>query len=255
MLGTGGLRFTFNSATESFLNRWLLAVIFDWSLILLCFAAAGRSFWLWPIGLLVIATRQHALGILGHEAAHQRGRMNDAVANWLCFWPLGVSIERYRVFHFAHHRHLNHPTLDPEQIHRLEMSRSQWMTPCSRSKRARLFVRDFLGLGTIETLKAMGFIGDPLAAVLLVIAFVVFVAFYPVGLLWHYSLIGGPLWAIFRCRIWTEHVGSEDGTYPTVRPVWWRRAIYLPHHTWKHAEHHDRPGVPLYQLTPVAGEI
>jgi len=228
------------------MNRWLFAVIIDWSLILLSFVAVDKWSWCAPLTVFLVGIQQHAIGLLGHEAAHQKGWLNDLLANLLCFWPIGSSISAYRDFHFAHHRYQGDLWRDPEEIHRQRLSRWQWTTPCSMTKRVVLFVLDHLFLGAVEVSKAIRLVGDPVAAFILVIAFVILWQYCPVGLLWYVSLIT-TFWAVFRIRIWTEHVGSSDGTHRSTTPSWWMRPI-LRHHTYKHREHHADPNKRLYLL-------
>lgn len=233
------------------MSRWGASVTFDWLLILLCFATADRWSWCAPLIVFPVGILQHAIGILGHEGAHRTGsRISDWLTCLFCLWPVGVGINGYRRFHFAHHKHLNDPDRDPEQVHRLRMSGWQWRTPCGPWKRAGLFVLDHLGLGLLEISKALRIIpryrSDYLSPGLLIGSAILFSAYWPTGLLWHLSLVTS-FWAVFRLRIWTEHVGSESGTHETVRPKWWR-SWYQPHGTWMHAEHHARPGVPFQHL-------
>jgi fatty acid desaturase len=52
------------------------------------------------LAILFIGTHLHRLAILGHDGAHflfaKNRRLNDIVANLLCFYPLGGTVEGYR---------------------------------------------------------------------------------------------------------------------------------------------------------------
>lgn len=48
-----------------------------------------------------------------HRTAFKNRRLNDAVA-WLCGTLLALPRDYFRAFHFAHHRHTQDPTRDPE---------------------------------------------------------------------------------------------------------------------------------------------
>lgn len=235
------------------MSRWLAAVIFEWLLILLSFAAVTKSYWFLPLGLFVIGTRQHALGILGHEAAHRKGKWSDFLACLLCFWPLGVGIVGYREFHFAHHKYLGSPSLDPEEVYRRKYAPWLWKAPCSRKKRVLLFIADLLGLGLFETVIAFMMIPhrkyDWVGVVFVIGSAIAFYNYWTLGIMWHWALYT-VFWATFRCRAWTEHVGSDTGTHKTVGPQWWQR-WYLPHGTWKHSEHHLKPNKPQCELKVV----
>lgn len=228
------------------MSRWLAAVTTEWSLILLSFAALDEWSWCAPLIVFLVATRQHALAILGHEAAHQNGRLNDWLARLLCWWPMGIDLAAYRRFHFKHHKNLG-SVQDPEEVHRLQLSPWQWRLPITRKKVAVLFVLDLMGLGMIETLTAIRVIGKPsgigwVAPAVAVASALLFLFCWPLGLLWHYSLLCGPFWTVSRWRMLTEHVGAGKYlTHATVEPSLWKRCIFLPHWTWKHAEHHLTP--------------
>src|SRR5262245_40001051 len=75
-------------------SRGFLAIGCDWLVILACFLLAiWWPHWLtWLAAGIVIATRQHALGVLMHDAAHFRlsrsHAWNDRWSNWLLAYPL-----------------------------------------------------------------------------------------------------------------------------------------------------------------------
>jgi fatty acid desaturase len=53
-------------------------------------------------------------------------------------------------------------------------------------------------------------------------------------------------WPIFRLRVWTEHVGTDDAH--RIHAPWYIRWWLLPHNTWHHYEHHHFPQVPCWNL-------
>jgi hypothetical protein len=53
-------------------------------------------------------------------------------------------------------------------------------------------------------------------------------------------------WAVFRLRIYIEHVGIPE-TH-RVHLSLWQRVLFAPHNIWIHWEHHKHPFVPYYQL-------
>ena len=84
--------------------------------------------------ILLISSRQASLYLAGHEGVHGlllpqlthsppsqhaslprrlRG-FNDFLARWLCLFPLGISLSRYRMHHQLHHALLGTPG-DPDQ--------------------------------------------------------------------------------------------------------------------------------------------
>ncbi len=92
-------------------GRATLAVAETWAVIGL--AAAAAIAWWNPLtvilAILVIGSRQHALFVLAHDAAHYRlygaRWLNDLVGG-LCGAAGGISMRTYRVIHRLHHNHL-----------------------------------------------------------------------------------------------------------------------------------------------------
>ena len=90
-------------------------IALEYAVIAAAFAVAA----LWPhplllwVAAIVIGSRQHALAIIGHWAAHALMPAHH-LAQWLCFAPAGVDPLRYRRAHFAHHRAVSDPLFDVE---------------------------------------------------------------------------------------------------------------------------------------------
>lgn len=89
-----------------------LAAIFivgQWTVIgLAAFAAiVSQQAFVAIISVIVIASRQHALGVLMHDACHyrlfSRARLNDLLSDIFCAVPCGLITSRYRVQHLKHH--------------------------------------------------------------------------------------------------------------------------------------------------------
>ena len=88
------------------------AVLHDVAVIAVAIGVA-LHFWPHPLAILVavvvIGTRQHALFIIAHDAAHyllyQRRWLNDAVGR-ACATAQGLSMCTYRVTHRLHHNNL-----------------------------------------------------------------------------------------------------------------------------------------------------
>lgn len=66
------------------------------------------SLYLYPLAVLVIANRQLALVLYGHEGIHgtllPNKKLNDWCARYILLFPHWVSLSRYRMKHFMHHR-------------------------------------------------------------------------------------------------------------------------------------------------------
>lgn len=127
-------------------------LVWNWAVI----AGAQAAFALRPsfaISILcaaVIGVHLHRLLILGHEAAHYllfRNRaVNDFIANVLCFFPVGATVEGYRDWHLRHHRFVGTAD-DPELI----IKRGWWYArPSSISKFMLMASLDIVGCGIRE---------------------------------------------------------------------------------------------------------
>ena len=267
--------------------RSATAVLQTW-LIIGVTAGAASAFWSWPLALaavVVMATQQHALFILSHDAAHYRlfdhRGLNDLVGR-ACAAAAGLSMCTYRVIHRLHHNHLYGPQ-DPDMALHGGYPRGKWYL-------ARKLLKDLTGLTAAKTYAY--FFGNPAQSTAadsapqpladtslrlraaarsdqkLVIALQLTL---PVLMLW---LGGWPgltlyllLWvlpavtvlqAILRLRAVCEHGAAADLSSPltaarTHLPAFsaaWllARALLFPHHVNYHVEHHLYPAVPHYNL-------
>jgi fatty acid desaturase len=95
--------------------RALWALACQWLVIAAAFTAVVMvdRWWAWPIATLIIASRQHAMLALIHEAAHYHLLSNravgDVVSDLLCAFPLNMTTAGYRHEHMLHHRYVNTP--------------------------------------------------------------------------------------------------------------------------------------------------
>ncbi|WP_338864392.1 fatty acid desaturase family protein [Myxococcus stipitatus] len=101
--------------------RALLEIGETWALIFGAWALCMYVSWLGlPLALLIIGSRQRALGNRLHDAAHGNiflGRsLNQRVGALLCGLPLFEDFELYRVDHLKHHAFLGHPEKDPDYL-------------------------------------------------------------------------------------------------------------------------------------------
>lgn len=130
--------------------RSALVIALQWAIIAgACTAAlTAQHWWVWVIAICVIGTRQHALGVLVHEAAHYRlftnKTVNDTVSDLLCGFPIGIRTSVYRAYHFQHHRFVNDRTQDPDCL--CVADDADWSWPKTPSESTRLFLRDLWGL-------------------------------------------------------------------------------------------------------------
>ncbi len=248
-------------------------------------AAIAVGAWAWSPWIVVpavlfIASRQHALFILAHEAAHYRlfrhrglndgaGRAIGAVA--------GISLCAYRVIHRLHHNHLYGPQ-DPDialhggyprgrryLLRKLALDLSGWTAwktyryffgaPAANAAtgdRARPLDDTAPALREAALRDRRSVIATQIAlpvAVLLLAG--------PAGLLKYLVLWVLPmvtlLQALLRLRAIAEHgapagYGSPLDAARTHVPGWLGRLCLFPHHVGYHVEHHLYPAVPHYRL-------
>lgn len=123
---------------------FLRSVAFNYGIISLAIAGCAvstGSWWLllaYPIALVVIGARQHALLILMHDATHylaasKRG-LNEWLGELLTAAPMFVSMQNYRVNHLAHHQQLN-TDADPDWVRKVHSvdERGYWIFPTNQS--------------------------------------------------------------------------------------------------------------------------
>lgn len=251
--------------------RQLGAALLDWGLIAaaIALAVALDHVAVDLLAIVLIGTRQHALLILMHEAAHRHlarsRRLNDGLGNLLMAWPMGVTVERYRANHLAHHRLVNQDgdpdlqrTVGPEAWYP-----EHWRFPMSPRQAAGLLLRDLLGLNTIEQLRKLRHFGGgeareepgtrawPRVAFYLAAAALITAAGAWKGVLvfWLLPMLT-VLKVLLRVRMVAEHYGiegSEMGTR-TLEISAVARFLCWPHAIALHAEHHRYPTVPFFRL-------
>lgn len=237
--------------------KFLFEVIFDWLFIVAAIALCIEFPAVYTIvpALVIIGARQHALNVMGHDGAHRmccRNRLlNDFITNVFCFWPFGIGIHSYRLFHFNHHRY-NGKKGDPELEHKF-FAAPQFDVPTNKKRIFYYVFQDLFALNISQLLVLIRLfkpakLSDRLGPII----------WWAIagGLLYHYSLLWVLLlwygayfttyWAVFRVRIWTEHVGTSD-TH-RLSASWWQRFLFVPHYTWCHYEHHHHPAIPCWNL-------
>jgi fatty acid desaturase len=95
------------------LNPWRSSfeILYSYFFIAVTIAAVLQISWrLYPLAIIIIGNRIHALALLGHEATHgtlySNTKLNTWVGRYLCHFPATISHHRYKVQHLLHHRFL-----------------------------------------------------------------------------------------------------------------------------------------------------
>jgi len=211
-------------------------VALEFGAISLCAVVAAYQPYVILPAAWVAGSRLHALGELGHSASHRQLTGNksvDAILAKLCFSVLAIDYDKYKNFHFAHHRHLG-TDKDPEVKLQLNYT-SRWT-----KYRLRDSLADALGLTTGESLgifKEMASIKSTVVFIAILLA--IFAAFGWIAIFLPLAMVTGlPL--AHRLRAWTEHrhLTNPGNTLIKTKPALWKRVWFLPHNTWLHYEHH-----------------
>jgi fatty acid desaturase len=215
--------------------------------------------WALPIALLVLGSRQRAMGNILHDAAHRnltRNRLlNDLVTRALIAPLLFVSLSHYRELHFRHHLDLGGQGADPDLIPIPAQKARSWVAAVAANT---------LSLRAIQG-SIFGHLVDPAAP--------------PAGRLyivgWWSVLVGvlvlavgpGPaaamlaLWLAARATVFhvittfremCDHHGlTPGGVFSFTRDIraaglW--SVLFHPRNNAYHLTHHLLPAIPYYRL-------
>jgi fatty acid desaturase len=257
------------------------AILHDIAVIAISIAAA-LHFWPNPfvvlLAIVVIGTRQHALFVIAHDAAHyllyENRTLND-LAGRACAMVQGLSMCTYRVIHRLHHNNL-YGELDPDTA-------LHGGYPRGRVYLIKKLLKDLSGLTAWKTyayflggapalntntnvaLRPLDDTSEKLrrearhdrnAVIFLHVAALALFALsgYLVEylVLWILPLVT-VVQAILRLRAIAEHGATTDFSSPltaartNVAPAWLEWLIF-PHHVNYHIEHHLYASVPHYNL-------
>jgi fatty acid desaturase len=268
--------------------RATAAVLQDFAVIAAAIAFALR-FWPNPLAVfaavVLIGTRQHALFIIAHDAAHyllyERRWLNDAVGR-LCATVQGLSMCTYRVIHRLHHNHL-YGALDPDTA-------LHGGYPRGRAYLARKLLKDLSGLTAwktyayflggapalnTDTQVALRPLDDTSAKLraearrdrntVVTVHVVALGLFAGTGTLVQYLVLwilplATVVQAILRLRAIAEHGATSDFSSPLTAartntgPAWLEWLLF-PHHVNFHIEHHLYASVPHYNLRALHREM
>src|SRR5688572_15567254 len=234
---------------------------------------------------MLIGTRQHALFVIAHDAAHyllyQRRWLNDAVGR-ICATVQGLSMCTYRVIHRLHHNNL-YGELDPDTA-------LHGGYPRGKAYLVKKLLKDLSGLtawktyayflggapglniatnvairpldDTSATLKSAARNDRNLVivfhvALLAVMAWSGYLVQYLV--LWVLPLVT-VVQAILRLRAIAEHGATTDFSSPltaarTNLGAAWLKWLIFPHQVNYHIEHHLYASVPHYNLPRLHREM
>lgn len=253
--------------------RALVAIVVEWAAIIaaiaLCEGWGGG--WLYPLTVVFIGARQHALVVLGHDAVHYRllpqRRLNDLVANLFLWWPCAGTTEVFRATHGAHHRHLGTDRDGNIALWRLRGADGrptrEWTYPKTPAQLlTKILWRGcgltgvaFLVLGLLRPFRLVGPVYGLVRLTVLGAAVGAFAAAGRLDLLLDYWLVPITTWFVASnyIRLICEHsmVRSDHPLYALTRttlPSWFDLTFIVPRNISYHYEHHIYPSVPFYNL-------
>ena len=264
-------------------ERFLRALLFDWLVIVAAVALVVGLYpspfvWLLvPLSWLVIASRQHALLILMHEAthglAHPNRQVNELLGELATAMWMGVSMVTYRQAHLQHHAHTNTEN-DPDWTRKL------FDADEARSWRFPMPVGRFVGLTgmwlrsvryLMRSLKDNSAVGaeaqnrvEHLGRYRLALLFCGAVLLtWSGGWMWFVLLWLVPLVVvlplIMRLRSIAEHFAlANDHELTATRTLEANaveRFLFVPHNIGYHLEHHLLASVSFGELPRVRSEL
>lgn len=224
------------------------------------------------VAIPILASRQHALAVLMHEAYHGNlgsDKMRSTfLGRWFCAFPLAISFDASREYHLLHHKHLN-TSLDVYWI--ATKNRSDWVFPMRPMWFLKISILDWLGanfrsLTGFEALYVAKDFRRPWQGWAFRLGFyiVIFVLAYVVTAdgveslwataLWFVAKYTGLVW-LNRLRNISEHFGSTKTDTRNVVAGFFEAFFFIPHDSGLHALHHQFPSLPLADLNETEAPI
>ena len=251
--------------------------------------AFGLYFWPNPLALLlsvlVTGTRQHALFVIAHDAAHYllyESRLANEIVGRASAMVQGLSMCTYRVIHRLHHNNLYGP-LDPDTA-------LHGGYPRGKAYLVKKLLKDLSGLTAWKTyayflggapalntetnvaVRPLDDTSDKLRSEArhdrnaVIVFHVMALALFALSgylvqylVLWVLPLVT-VVQAILRLRAIAEHGATTDFSSPltaartNVAPAWLEWLVF-PHHVNYHIEHHLYASVPHYNLPALHREM
>jgi fatty acid desaturase len=261
-------------------SKAVVAIASEWLAIFGAIALC-HFFWnplLYAIAILFIGGRQHALAVLQHDAAHFRllpnKKWNDLVAEVFLAWPILLSNQYFREYHFLHHRHIG-TAKDGNRAQYGTHSPSGELTPTWSFPKPKFYFAFWVmvrlsGLAgiiyilrSIHRLFTKGTLAYRLWNLLYYASIIgLILRFHGSQILFLYWVVPLSTWFVFTnlLRIAGEHSGianSHEFYYltRTTQPSWFDQIFVVPRQISYHIEHHLYPHIPFYRLPELHAEL
>ncbi|MFN8236639.1 MAG: fatty acid desaturase family protein [Chitinophagales bacterium] len=251
----------------------VFAILSDWLIIAatIIIAVSISNILLTIISIFIIGSRQHALLLLMHEAAHYRltnnKNINQFLSDFFCAFPLFVTTNKYRDSHLAHHKYLN-TEKDPDWM--LKKGLEEWEFPKQKREVLLLYVKHLFGLKSFDFLKKIYRFGAKNKSVttesdvskyyklLRVFYYAILYTIITLSHSWKIYLL---YWIVpaftvlpflLRLRGIAEHFGlswkHELNNARNVTANVFEQFFLVQHNANYHLDHHLFPSVPFYNL-------
>ena len=267
------------------LPRVMISALADWAAIAAIWLAAPHApLWLYPIWVLLLAGRFHALGVVLHDAAHMprvRKTPQFRMLEILAGYPVGTTVDAMRYHHLRHHRDLGlagDPYLKPwvgaSQLRFWLMSLRYFLlvplwvlrgfygavaayVPALRNSYGRLFLQDRSGDDLTHSAEVITCAREDRWQTLFYACFAVLVMFRPRWSVAFYVIplvIAGYL-AGYRLLVeHTQEANDDRSVQSILRSTrnhhlgWLGRVLFAPHNVGYHVVHHLHPQAALENL-------
>lgn len=248
---------------------WLIGIAYDYLVIAVAILASIKiSFFLYPLSILLIGSRQRALASLLHDAAHLRlcknRLLNKLVGTYLAGYPILQGFEAYSKSHvLKHHHFLGDRNNDPDYKYYLhvglynKVSKRKFIFSYIVSP--LLFVNSFSFLGYLlqNRLLNKNNIRETISLTIFwTILGVIFYFTHLISYLLLFWLI--PLLTIFPVIGWfielAEHYPLVEHAKDVMHASWNRYSNIIEafffgiHNESYHLTHHLRPDIPYWNI-------
>lgn len=250
----------------------LCAILFNWTCIIVAIYAGStiNNLFLTIFFVFFIASRQHALLAMMHDAAHFRfvenPKLNDLISDIFCAFPHFITTLKYRGSHLKHHKHLN---TDRDPDWKAKKGKKDWEFPKTKKEILILLCYHLIGYGGylfisqlyrygVNNSAAKNHRPGAIDRVFRITYYILVISVFSYFEVWSSFLIYWtiPLFTVLpfllRLRSMAEHFGLERteelNSTRNVKVNILERIFIASQSVYYHLDHHLYPSVPYYNL-------